>query len=102
MRGTLCPRHSLVAPSAFHLRLLTLLVMLPVFFSCSQIVCTAVWTLIFQAFKMRFQAAWRKLNFCVTEARHALYWRRVHVAARSTTMWTLLYLAIAKLTPLKL
>ena len=76
--------------------------MLSVLFSCFQVVHTAVCALILQTFQMWLQTARRQLYYLVTEARHGFYWRRVHVSARRTTVWTLLYLAIAKLTPLKL
>ena len=51
---------------------------------------------------MWLQTARCQLYHGVTEARHGFYWRRVHVSARRATVRTLLYLAVAKLTPLKL
>ena len=102
MRETLRPRHSLVALLTAYLRLLTLFVMLSVLFPSFQVVFTAVWTLILQTFQMWLQTTRRQLYYAVTEARHGFYLWRVHVSARRTTVWTLLYLAIAKLTPLKL
>ena len=102
MRLALRPRHSLLASVTPHLRLLTLFVMLSILLPRLQVIGTAILALILQALQVWLQTAGRQLYSPLAKARHRCYWWRVHVSARSPTMWTLLYLAIAKLSPLKL